>query len=260
MKTGIFIAAFWATVALSCANACAQDANRVAGDIQGIDAVDASVHSEVIDRALQEPQSSMARVKPPTIYSRWAFSTISQPLATRYWPPQTIISTSTAAQDDGERPSTLSGPSFQAGAQVLKYSDWSVRSSDPTGNLVSGDNSGKIKRQPGLFNNLSNGGTQNGLTGPQRHKTIVPSLSTQPQADGFSTPFSEMQFGSTNDGSSLPLAFPNATFSSHRDRGTASRRKSHPKKSLGSKKTSVAAGFPNGREKPNRSPLATKAN
>ena len=259
MKTGILIVACWTALALSCGAARAQDTNRVPDINQGVNAVDASVHAGVGDGTLQEPQPSQDPVKLPTTYSRWAFSPSGHPPSTQYWPAHAKIPPSAAAHGDGESPSTHSTPSFQAVARPLASIVWSARFSNPTVNLVNDSNSGKLERQPRLFHSLDIGRTEDGSTGPQLFKTKVPTLSPQPQADGFSTPFREGQFGLTSDSSSLPPVYPKSTFSSQRDRVTASRRKSHTKKSPDSNHTGAVAGFHSNQERASRTRLTTKA-
>lgn len=258
MKTAIFIAAFGATMVLSCASASAQGTNRVPNINQGADAVDASVHADAEEQGLQERQLSQEHVKLPTTYSRWAFNFSGQPLATQSWGAHTIIIPSIGASGDGESPSILS-PSFQAGARPLPSTVWSVRSSAPQINMVIDRSSGEPERQLGLFRSLENGRTQYDSTGPQRVKTTVLPLSPQQQADGFSAPLRENQFSLASDSSLLPHVFPKTTSSSQRYRATASRRKSHPKKSLESKHTGTSTEFSSDREKPGRSRLTTKA-
>jgi hypothetical protein len=260
MKTGVLIVACLTTLTLSCDGACAQDRNRVPDINQRVGAVDASVHTGVNDGALQEPQPSQEPIKLPTTYSRWTINFSGQPPATRYWAAHAKITTSAAPPGDGESPSTLNSPSFQAGPRPLASPVWSARSSDSRVNLVNDDsNSGKPDRQPGLFHNLDINRTQNSSTGPQSLKTILPSLSSQPQGDGYSTPFHEKHFGLTSDSSFLPPVFPGLTFSSQRDRATANRRKSHPKKRPDSKGTGDIGGFYSNTESASRSRPTTKA-
>jgi hypothetical protein len=259
MKTAIFIAAFWAFVALSCANACAQDTNRVPDIIQGVDAVDASIHTDLVEKALQEPQPSQEPVKLPTTYSRWAFNSSGQLPATQSWPVHANITTSTVAPADGKSPLTFGSASFRAGAQPPASAGWSSHATDTKIAPENDVNFRKFERQPGLYNSLDIGRTQNGSTGPQRLKTTVPPNSPLPQADGYSTPFREKEFGLAIDSFPLSTAFPKTSFSSQRNQVTGSRRKSYPKKSPYSKHTGAIAGFSNGRENPGRSRLATKA-
>ena len=191
MKTGIFITAFWASVALSCASACAQDTNRVPDIIQGVDAVDASIHSDSVERALQEPQPSKEHVKLPTTYSRWAFNSSGQISPTQYLPVYTIFTTSTAAPADGKSPSTFSRPSFRVGAQPPATAGWSSHATDTKIAPEKDVNFGKFERQPSLYNSLNISRTEHSSTGPQRLKTAVPPNSPLPQADGYLTPFRE---------------------------------------------------------------------
>jgi hypothetical protein len=258
MKTGIFITAFWASVALSCASACAQDTNRVPDIIQGVDAVDASVHSDSVERALQEPQPSKEHVKLPTTYSRWAFNSSGQIPATQSWSVHTLITTPTAAPADGKSSSTFSSPSFRAGAQPPASAGWPSHATD---NKIAPENDvsfRKSERQPRLFNNLDIGRTQNGSTGPERLKTSAPPISSLPQADGLSTPFREKEFGLASDSFPLQTVFPKTSFSSQRNQVTASRRKGYLKKSPYTKHTGAIRGSSNGRENPGRSRLTTE--
>jgi hypothetical protein len=259
MRTGISITAFWASVALSCASACAQDTNRVPDIIQGVDAVDVSIHSDSVERALQKPQPSKEHVKLSTTYSRWAFNSSGQLPPTQYLPVYTIFTTSTAAPADGKSPSTFSSPSFRAGAQPPATAGWSSHATDTKIAPEKDVNFGKFERQPSLYNSLDIGRTQHSSTGPQRLKTAVPPNSPLPQADGYLTPFREKEFGLTNDSFSLPTAFPKTSFSSERNQVTASRRKSYLKKSPYSKHTGAIGGISNGRENPGRSRLTSKA-
>lgn len=257
MNTHTFVATCWTALVISCGSAFAQDMNRVPDMKQGMDGVDASVHADVEERALQTPPPAQEPVKTQTTYSRWGINSSGQHPATRYGPAHTSITTSVEASGDGESPSNLS-PFFQAGARPLASLVWSARSSDPTVKLANGGNSGKPERQPDPFNGLDIGRTQYS-TGLQRFKTIVPPLSPQPQADGFSTPFREERFGLASGSFFLPPAFPKTIYSSQRDRATASWSKSRTKKSLDSKHTGASAEISSAREKPGRSRLTTKA-
>jgi hypothetical protein len=256
MKTGIFVAAFWATVALSYSSTFAQDTNRVPDIIRGLDAVDASAHSDVVERALREPQPSQEPVKLPATYSRWVLNSSDRPPATQYWPDHPKDTTSTAAPGDSESPSPLSSPSFQAGRQLLVSTVWSVPSSDPTTNLASDINPGKPQRKPGLFNSLAIGRTQNSPTDPQRLKTIRPPLSPQPQADGFSTPFRAVQFGVTNT-SSQPYPFSETDFPSKRA-GEKQQKRLPQQKLADGNRISAIRGFSNDHRKLTGSRLTAK--
>jgi hypothetical protein len=213
MKTDIFVAAFCATLALSYSSAFAQDTNRVPEIIREVDAVDASVHSDVVERALQEPQPSQEPVKLPMIYSRWVLNSSGRPPATLYWPDPAKDTTSTAAPGDSDSPSPLRSPPFQAGRQMLAPTVWSARPRDPTANLVNEVNFVKHEWNPGLFNSLAISRTQNSSTDPQHLKTIVPPLSPQTEVDGFSTSFRAVQFAVADDPPWL-YPSPKKTFSS----------------------------------------------
>jgi hypothetical protein len=79
--------------------------NRVPDMNQGVDGVDASVHSDVEERgqldqkAAQQP--AQQPVKPPATYSRWGITQSGQAPATQYWPAHSGSPDSTPAQNAG---------------------------------------------------------------------------------------------------------------------------------------------------------------
>jgi hypothetical protein len=257
MKSGRFIATYWTAVVLLCASAHAQDLNRVPDISRRVDAVDAPVHSDFVGRALQEHQLSQEPVKLPTTYSRWAFDFPGQPPATRYWPTQANILTSNAKPGEVENLSTLGSPSFQGGARTLASAVWSARSSELTINLVNKINSGKPDQHQSQFNSLTIGHTLNSSNDPKRPKTIRASLPSQPQTDGFSTPFRVRQFGVSNI-SSLPYLFSKTSSSSKRAAAKQHKRLLQ-QKIADDNRNSTTTGFSHHHRKLVDSPLAAKA-
>jgi hypothetical protein len=124
---------------------------------------------------------------------------------------------------------------------------------------ISDSNTEKVESLHDSFSSWAIGRSQNGLTEPQHFNTVAPRYTPQAETGGFSAPFREKQFGLTSDSSSLPPAFPKATFSSQWKQVTARRSRSQPKKSPDGKHTGAIVGFSSEREKPSRSRLPTKA-
>ena len=283
MKIRRWIVAGWTTMIISCGAAFAQDTSRVPDLNQGVDAVDASVHAGVEERGLLTPQPSQEPAKLPTTYSRWGFNSSGQPPATQFWPAHSGTAASDPASDDGDSALIFSSPSFRAGGQPLSSTAQPARPSDPTLNSINGGNSRNPAQQQSHLNNLGAGPKQNGSTGPQHLKTVVPQISPQPQADGFSSPFPPNQFnpkqvdpkqvgpnqfdpdkfdpnkfelnGPTYSSSRL---FSQATFSSKRDRAEPKKHKRQSQKPLGSNHTGAVAGFQSKPERPAGSQLTNK--
>jgi hypothetical protein len=90
MKAGTFMRICCATMVLLCSRAPAQDTGRVPDPNQGTNAVDASVHADVADRASQPARSAPPSRKPSAPYTRWGFASVLRSPATRFGPEQTL--------------------------------------------------------------------------------------------------------------------------------------------------------------------------
>ena len=135
--------------------------NRVPDMNQGVEGVDASVHSDVEEKGPLDQQPAQEPAKPPATYSHWGINSTGQPPATQYWPARSSVPTSTPAQNDGKKVSplksrsshvvgqpppsstlndagsrsvTFSSPSFRAGGQQLSPS---TAQDDDKGSLTS---------------------------------------------------------------------------------------------------------------------------
>jgi len=186
--------------------------------------VDASVHSDVSERAAQKPQLKPS--KSPGTYSRWAFQSANQPPATWFWPTQ-----ATAPADD--KISVTLNPPFHPGMQKPTSTVRPDRATDSEITPITDGHSGKLDRQSAFVGGMSVDHPHGGSTGSRLSKTVVPPLSPRPQADGFSTRFRGKQSGLTKI-SSFPSSFPKTTFSLSRDRAKAKQHKPHQQKSTSS--------------------------
>ncbi len=271
-KTHQSIAACLVILVFSCGVACAQDTNRVPDINQGVDAADASVHAGVDETAMRAPQPSQEPVKPPTTYSRWGFISSSQPAATLYWPVRAGIATSSEAPTNSASKLPYSKSSFRAGGAPATSTDWSARPGDPTLGSLSEGNSGNSAQQPSLSDNLTVRPMQNGLEGPQRLKTVLPSHPPEPQNEGFSTPFASRPWAnafsspfSTNQSESIGSShafsprLPQANSASKRDRAEANQHEDQSRKTQGSNHAGGVTRFTSKRESSAHSPLAFKA-
>ena len=120
MNTRTLIMACWTFLVISCGPLRAQDMNRVPDMNQGVDGVDASVHSDVEDKGQlnQQQQPAQEPVKPPPTYSRWGITSSGQPPATQYWPAHSVTPNSTPAQNAGNNASSLKSRSSRASGQL----------------------------------------------------------------------------------------------------------------------------------------------
>ncbi len=300
IKRCALYAAFGAALIFPCGGIRAQDDKSVHEIQRGVDAVDASVHAGVDDRASLAPQPDQAPpAKAPATYSHWGFNNssgvsgnapanasakksgdetgnISSPEsgsgagsgarfgqfpATQKFGTSNIGDAAQVAPEKDE-PEEDFRPSFQAGARKSPdASVWSIRPSDPSATVAGDLNSQKPGTQPDLFPSFDAGRKTEFSAGTERAKTVVPTPPS-PQPDGFSSPFHESPFGPASDTFSRASLFSVPAYSPRQERTAASKSKikSHAKTSLDTKHAPAAVGLSNGREKPRRSLQATKAN
>jgi hypothetical protein len=128
MKTQLFKAICMLSCAISCGATWAQDSKRVPDANQGVDAVDSSVHADVVavdpsvhagvdEIAPQGSQPASNAVKPAATSSHWGIAPAAQPSVTQFWPahPNTTSSADTSADGKGALPRTP--PPHQNGTQ-----------------------------------------------------------------------------------------------------------------------------------------------
>jgi hypothetical protein len=253
------------TMALSYISVRAQDSNSIQRLNRDASGVDASIHAGVDEHQEAQPPQEVGK-RPTTSSSSYSHSLLQsggEPPTARFWPVQAAAPSAVTAPNEvknGTRSSTIGGLSFRAGAQTPASSGLPAPTSIPTLTPPSDSNTEKIESSQGPFSSWSIGRSQNGLTGSQRFKTVVPQITPRSETGGFSAPFREKQFGLTSDSSSLSPAFPKTTFSSQWKQVTASRSSGYPKKSPDGKHTGAIVGLSDGRRKPGRSRLTTKAN
>ena len=135
MKTALLVTTSCAMMVLSCADARAQDTNRVPDVDRSVCAVDSAVRADVQERLLLGLQPPDKVPKFSTTYSHWGFPAPGQPPATRFGSTQAgVPKTNTLGDDPASGDRSVS--TFEAGAQSPNSAVWPARFTDPVSSAL----------------------------------------------------------------------------------------------------------------------------
>jgi hypothetical protein len=247
MKMNKYILICGVLITLSCANARAQDTNRIKETKQDIVSVDASVRAGIDERVAQQPQLFQKPSKSEATHSRWAFPSANQPRATRFWPAP-ATTPGPAAPSDSNNPAALSSLSFRPGTQIPASTVRADRATDSETTPISNADSGKLYRPPSLSGGLSFDHRHDRPNGPQLPRTALPPLSSRSRAEGLSTGVYGKQFGRTRTSPFLS-SLSNTTVSSSRERAKIKQHKPDSQKYTSFGRVAPSPAWPTAKKK-----------